>query len=288
MEQFESKYNILDRVYADTRLKRTSKAIMQYLVMKSDHLSCHPSIATIANAINMSERTVQRHMTLLEQYGYIRRRSRFYRQEQLTNQYEFILDVFDSDDMVRKSMAGNVDHDMINSINQEVHQSARKTKAYYIKKIIKTKLSPRESLVLIYLIHRANRAGIMYGSTAVMAKQLHMSERLLVSTFRLLRQKGYLKLKGSRNVVIKLMPEESWIQGQICRSGNKNKAQIADKGEAAANVYPESAYIYKKKTFEESGYNNCEKIPGKRRWKIRAVFTHLWKKVCHKIMRFIS
>ena len=98
MERFETKYDLLNRVYADTRLKRTTKSLMQYLVAKSDDRSCHPSVAVIAAAIRMSERTVQRHIRELEKFRYLLCICRFYLYEQRTKQYEFVLDVvFDSD-----------------------------------------------------------------------------------------------------------------------------------------------------------------------------------------------
>lgn len=208
MERFETKYDLLNRVYGDTRLKRTTKALMQYLVARSDERSCHPSVAAIAKTIRMSERTVQRHMRELEQYGYLVRKARFYCQEQLTNQYEFVLDVMDAPEPQIKRenkssyLAGISFEEAIQNL-QEAHPF---NKIEYIKSIAGTGLSNKECLVLIYLVHKADQKGITYGSITAAGRNLHISQRLLWKIILELRAKGCLMLKNSKGrFMVKLM-----------------------------------------------------------------------------------
>lgn len=205
MERFETKYDLLNRVYGDTRLKRTTKALMQYLVAKSDERSCHPSVATIAKTIRMSERTVQRHMRELEQYGYLVRKARFYRQEQLTNQYEFVLDVMDAPEpqIKRENTSSYPDGISFEESKDEAHTF---NKIEYIKSIAGTGLSNKECLVLIYLVHKANRKGIAYGSIKAAGRNLNISQRLLWKIILELRAKGCLMLKNSKGrFMVKLL-----------------------------------------------------------------------------------
>lgn len=205
MERFETKYDLLNRVYGDTRLKRTTKALMQYLVAKSDGRSCHPSVSAIAKTIRMSERTVQRHMRELEQYGYLVRKARFYRQEQLTNQYEFVLDVMDAPEpqLKRESKSGYPDGISFEDSREEAHPF---NKIEYIKSIAGTGLSNKECLVLIYLVHKADQKGITYGSIKTAGRNLHISQRLLWKIILELRAKGCLMLKNSKGrFMVKLL-----------------------------------------------------------------------------------
>lgn len=228
MERFETKYDLLNRVYADTRLKRTTKSLMQYLVAKSDDKSCHPSVATIAAAIRMSERTVQRHMRELERYNYLVCRKRFYRNEQLTNQYEFVLDVVDDSDLTIKNKrigSGMNKLDMQKSNNDNVSFNKMK----YIKKIAKTGLSNKECLVLIYFVHKANRNGIAYGQLKAVSRELHISVRLLWKIILELRAEQYLLLKNCKGTVFAKL-----LERDVTQEGIKT-----EKGE----LYPESGDI---------------------------------------------
>lgn len=210
MERFETKYDLLNRVYGDTRLKRTTKALMQYLVAKSDERSCHPSVAAIAKTIGMSERTVQRHMRELEQYGYLVRKARFYRQEQLTNQYEFVLDVMDAPEpqLKRESKSGYPDGISFEESKEEAHPF---NKIEYIKSIAGTGLSNKECLVLIYLVHKADQKGITYGSIKTAGRNLHISQRLLWKIILELRAKRCLMLKNSKGrFMVKLLSPSGW------------------------------------------------------------------------------
>ena len=87
--RFENKYDLLRQCYQDAEIKRSGKALMQYLVYISNKQHCVPAVNTIAAALSISKRTVQRHMRMLEQRGYIIRKSRYYNHEQLSNEYVF-------------------------------------------------------------------------------------------------------------------------------------------------------------------------------------------------------
>lgn len=242
MERFETKYDLLNRVYEDTRLKRTTKALMQYLVAKSDERSCHSSVAAIAKAIRMSERTVQRHMRELEEYGYLVRKARFYRQEQLTNQYEFVLDVMDTHEPQLKREnkssypAGISFKESIPDTQKEIPFH----KIEYIKSIAGTGLSNKECLVLIYLVHKANQKGITYGSIKAASRNLHISRRLLWKIILELRIKGCLLLKKNKGrFVVKLMPfsscsiqqEEKKEQGELLEERRAKQVDAMVKSE---------------------------------------------------------
>lgn len=235
MERFETKYDLLNRVYGDTRLKRTTKALMQYLVAKSDERSCHPSVSSIAKTIRMSERTVQRHMRELEQYGYLVRKARYYCQEQLTNQYEFVLDVMDAPEpqLKRESKSGYPDGISFEDSREEAHPF---NKIEYIKSIAGTGLSNKECLVLIYLVHKADQKGITYGSIKATGRNLHISQRLLWKIILELRAKGCLMLKNSKGrFMVKLVPLSSYSFQQE----EKNEQQVnlsVGKGEKQADT----------------------------------------------------
>lgn len=225
MERFETKYDLLNRVYGDTRLKRTTKALMQYLVAKSDERSCHPSVAAIAKTIRMSERTVQRHMRELEQYGYLVRKARFYRQEQLTNQYEFVLDIMDAPEpqIKRENKSSYPDGISFEESREEAHPF---NKIEYIKSIAGTGLSNKECLVLIYLVHKADQKGITYGSIKTAGRNLHISQRLLWKIILELRAKGCLMLKNSKGrFMIKLLSPSGWRLQQEEKKGRMNLSE---------------------------------------------------------------
>lgn len=277
MERFETKYDLLNRVYKDTRLKRTTKALMQYLVAKSDGLSCHPSVAVIAASIKMSERTVQRHMRQLEQYGYIRIKSRFYRQEQLTNQYEFVLDVVDAPELQYNSRQER------NTIKEQAEQFCREAckfnKMDYIRKLAKTGLSNKECLVLIYFVHKANQNGIAYGSIKSVCRELHISKRLLWQVILELRSKGYLMLKNRReNIIVKLLT--------IADVGTKDV--VHDHADKMEILYPESRKVYNENS-DVVRHGRDARWPmrrQKRSWK--QLLRFVWKKLQWTLMHFLS
>lgn len=292
MERFETKYDLLNRIYADDRLKRTTKAVMQYLVAKADDRSCHPSVATIAAAIRMSERTVQRHMRHLEQYGYIKIKSRFYRSEQLPNQYEFVLDV--TDDAEHPYIK---DKESNRTLKEQAERFDRErpvfNKMNYIKEIAGTGLSNKECLVLIYFTHKANRGGITYGSVKTISQALHMSQRLLWKIILKLRSEGYLMLKNRKgDVIVKLLHPEAGV----VPSGTEN---VATSQQKEKSVYPESGKVYQRKRAEINPVikvrepeerRKCKEhkgIGGKIRY-MQIKWKKFWSELYQRIFHFLS
>lgn len=278
MERFETKYDLLDRVYADTRLKRTTKALMQYLVVKSNERSCHPSVATIAKAIRMSGRTVQRHMRYLEQYGYLVRKSRFYRQEQLTNQYEFVLDVMDTSDskFKQEKIGDRMDKTLAESFEKK-DSSFNKMK--YIRSIAKTGLSNKECLVLIYFIHKANRDGITYGSIKAISRELRMSQRLLWKIILQLRSEGFFMLKNRKGSIAVKMQEVS----------DRKSKRV--EGMVSTQLYPESENVYKEKSSLNDPTVKTLKCKRKRKsvkQMIRSFIKKIRSQLCRKLRTFLS
>lgn len=278
MERFETKYDLLNRVYQDSRLKRTTKALMQYMVAKSDELSCHPSVATIAAAIRMSERTVQRHMRQLEQYGYLIRKSRYYRQEQLTNQYEFVLDVVDSTGLQYINRSSDYEV-MKQQAEQFCPNESRFNKMQRIKKLAKTGLSNKECLVLIYFIHKANQNGITYGKLKEIGRELHISQRLLCKVILELRTKGFLMLKNRReNIIVKLLTGDDDI----------NQDVVKDRADGKEILYPES----RKVSYENRGVvrhgRDARWSMGRRNRNLKQMLMSGWKKLQRILMHFLS
>lgn len=277
MERFETKYDLLNRVYADTRLKRTSKALMQYLVIKSDERSCHPSVASIAASIRMSERTVQRHMRELEKYHYIACKSRFYRDEQLTNQYEFVLDVIDDGQQIENEKIGSI----IEKVQAEAFCKGNTnfSKMKYIKNITKMRLSNKEHMLLIYLVHKANQSGIVYGSIIRICKELHMSQRLLWKIILELREQGYFMLKQHRGrIAVKLVYRE--------------KVEVDTDMEKEMAIYPESKKVYQEKSFEKdhtikTDDNSRNEKNVKQKIKIGDIIRWFWDKLYQRFMHFL-
>ncbi len=291
MERFETKYDLLNRVYADDRLKRTTKAVMQYLVAKADERSCHPSIATIAATIRMSERTVQRHMRYLEQYGYIKIKSRFYRSEQLPNQYEFVLDV--TDDAEHPYIK---DKESKSTLKEQADRFDRErpvfNKMNYIKGIAGTRLNNKECLVLIYFAHKANRSGITYGSMKTIGQALHMSQRLLWRIIQKLRSEGYLVLKNRKgDVIVKLL--HPLVSGATAGTG---KQTVAVPQQKEKNVYPESKKVYQRKGLETDPIIKVSEPEGRRKRKVtgrkirymRIKWTKFWNKLYQRVVHFLS
>lgn len=100
MQRFENKYDLLNAAYADERIKKSAMSLLRYLVYKSNKEYCYPSVATIAQAMNVCERTVQYNMRKLELFGYVIRKDRWYNHQQMSNRYDLNFGVVDECDTV--------------------------------------------------------------------------------------------------------------------------------------------------------------------------------------------
>lgn len=207
MERFETKYDLLNQAYKDDRLKRSTKAVMQYLVALSDKTKSHPSVATIARAIGMSDRTVQRHMRLLELYGYLERKSRYYHNEQLTNEYVFNLSVLEADSDRREQVEGVMHQISSTDLNEKKEEKPYRKKTYLNWIYQQSDLQPAERVLLVYLVHKADRHGRSYGSIATICKRLRISKRQFCRVLQVIHDKKLVRIqKHGREVVIQLRP----------------------------------------------------------------------------------
>lgn len=288
MERFETKYDLLNKAYQDTRLKRTTKAIMQYLVMKSDEKGCHPSVATIAEAIGRSERTVQRHMRILEHTGYISNISRYYQQNQLTNQYSFQLDIMDEEhrDIVpigagmKEEIAAEREQSMesdqsgagcVPSMSCEDQTGITKSK--YIQSIYQSQLSSGERMALIYMVHKADQSGLVYGSIDRICHELHMSRRLLYRILRKLRQMHAILVKSRHGGIL--------VKLQYMGDNTSNASEYHH--ESRRELYPESKNIYQMNILENDPLNKLyqenrkEKVRSSSSRKFLTVLEHVGK-----------
>ena len=67
-----------DRLYADTSLTASAKAVYLYLHDRAGKSgSCWPGIRTIGNDLNLSRSSVKRALKELEKSGYIRKEFRY-------------------------------------------------------------------------------------------------------------------------------------------------------------------------------------------------------------------
>mgnify|MGYP004554678599 CR=1 FL=1 len=246
MERIANKYDLLNQAYADENLKRTTKAVMQYLVALSGSKGCHPAVATIARAIRMSERTVQRHIRILEQAGYIIRKSRYYHQSQLTNDYVFPFDVIDA-----------LEH---NTFKTGSTADTTLNKRRYMDQVYQASLSAGEQVVLIYLVHKANRQGRVIKLKADIMQACHMSWRLVCRYLASLQNKGILIGYCRRNYVCcRLQEQDKWkmekqVADAVLGAEDIQGAAKVEQRQNPEQVYPEFPKVYHGKTYSGSGY----------------------------------
>lgn len=179
--RFETKYDLLRQCYQDTEIKRSGKALMQYLVYISNKQHCVPAVDTIAAALSVSKRTVQRHMRTLEQRGYIVRKSRYYNHEQLSNQYVFNVGVTTETAKSDKPYPANQGEpvrkvDMIRSVMDKGNR-----------------MHVTEKVCYIYLTHICNKAGYVRKSIQDIAKAASISVSYAKAIIYRLIRKGLLK-----------------------------------------------------------------------------------------------
>ncbi len=222
MQRFETKYDLLNAAYRDTELKKGCILLLQYLVHRSDKERCFPAVETIAKALNVCKRTVQYNMRKLEKAGYIIRKDRWYNHQQLTNQYVFNLGITedvpgqirytdDEKEQIRQ-VSFHISSDdiyMKDGINQDKNVSEKMNKAAEIMKIYDMELSGREKLLLIYLIHRADKKGLAYDIPETFMKAIGVGSRTFMKLLKKLRNKNLIKVRyavvsGKRLILIKM------------------------------------------------------------------------------------
>ena len=179
MYRFENKYDLMQHCYQDNEIKRTGKALMQYLVYISNKQHCFPAVETIAHALSVSTRTVQRHMRTLEERGYIIRKARYYNHEQLTNQYVFNFGVTTIKEKSTKPYPAN--------------QGPAVSKVAIIDSILASSLKITEKTILTYLTHICNKAGYVRNTLQKIAERLNISVLSVKAVIHTLIRKGLLK-----------------------------------------------------------------------------------------------
>ena len=214
MDRFENKYDLLNEAYKDVSINKGTLQLFQYLVYKSNDAGCFPSVDTIAKALSCCRRTVQNNMRKLEKAGYIIRKDRWYNHQQLSNSYLFNLGVKEEKKISWKKCSNN---SVCGNFDDNTLLKNGFYKSHVISWVFTQELSTKEKLLMIYCIHRANQAGIMYGSIHRFCKDLGICERTLYSTLISLREKGILRikncsLKGKRGFAVQMTGEIHYNQ----------------------------------------------------------------------------
>ena len=164
MQKFESKFDLLKAAYNDENLKKSTIALLQYLVHKSNKEQCFPAVETIAKAMNVCKRTVQYNMRKLEAAGYIIRKDRYYNHQQLSNQYIFNLGIKD-ENQKRELLYSDKEKEALNDFlfhNLGENHKPDMNKSKEVLKIYNMNLSKYEKLLLVYLLHKADKYAFVY------------------------------------------------------------------------------------------------------------------------------
>ena len=207
MERFETKFDLLNKAYKDSRINKGTLELFQYLVYKSDDNGCFPAVNTIAESLSCCRRTVQNNMRKLEHFGYIIRKERWYNHQQLSNKYIFNLDI--SEDKKTEWIQDSLSDKPSDMIDPDPLYKNGFYKVNEIGKIFDQKLTGREKLLMIYCYHKANQTGIMYGTVSDFCNDLGISGRTLYFLLVRLRKMGLLRIKtynfnGHKGYVVQL------------------------------------------------------------------------------------
>ncbi len=225
MQRFETKYDLLNAAYKDFNLKKGTVALLQYLVHKSNKEQCFPAVETIASALGVCRRTVQYNMRKLEKAGYIIRKDRWYNHQQLTNQYVFNLGVTEDvhgiqrySDAEKEMIAGCFNS--IENTRDEMKQDGIQVednqgvinKAAEILRIYNMSLSGREKLLLIYLLHRADKKGLVYDVPDTYMNAIGVGQATFVKLLKKLQARKLIRVRlagisGRKLLLVKLTNE---------------------------------------------------------------------------------
>lgn len=210
MQRFENKYDLLNAVYQDERIKKGTITLFQYLVHKSNKEQCFPSVETIAKALNVCVRTVQYNMRKLEVAGYIIRKDRYYNHQQLSNQYIFNFGVIEGEDGIgfmnrfsecdKEYLAGEMG---ISESSEEI------SKSLSLRRIYEMPYGSREKLLLTYFYHKANSKGLVYVQAQEVMDSIGVGPQTYYKLLAILCRRGLLKVKhvlvsGKRLLLVKL------------------------------------------------------------------------------------
>lgn len=235
METFETKFDLLDAAYKDKNIKKSTMALLQYLISKSDRMKCFPSVDTIAKAMNVCRRTVQYNMRKLEAAGYIIRKDRWYNHQQLSNCYEFNFGIKTEEELTGNY--SNQDKEKINNFFEKLstpNDNPRElSKAKEIIKVYNMNLSKYEKLLMVYFIHRANKSALIYDDLIACADAIGVCRTTMVRLLNSLRSKGLILVQK------KQMGQTGLIVIKLTRNAytNKNDESIKNRQNKSADQH---------------------------------------------------
>ncbi|MGN0438305.1 MAG: helix-turn-helix domain-containing protein [Lachnospiraceae bacterium] len=246
MQRFETKYDLLKAAYKDDKLKKSTVALLQYLVHKSNKEQCFPAVETIAKAMNVCKRTVQYNMRKLEAAGYIIRKDRYYNHQQLSNQYIFNFGIVDEDNRTGKNLYSDYEKEELNEFlfnNLGKNSAPDIEKSKEVIKIYHMNLSKYEKLLLIYLLHKADKYAFVYEEMSTYMKAIGVCRATLVRLLNSLRNKGLILVQSKRIgshelITIKLtriMYDDRKMESAQ-NTQNKYADQNQDMGDVCANM----------------------------------------------------
>lgn len=201
-QRFENKFDLLKAAYQDENLKKSAVALLQYLVHKSNREQCFPAVETIAKAMNVCKRTVQYNMRKLERAGYIIRKDRYYNHQQLSNQYIFNLGVLDiTEGENKQNIYTDNEKEALNDFlftNLGKNPAPDMDKSKEILKIYNMNLSKYEKLLLIYLLHKADKYAFVYEDMRTYMKAIGVCHTTMIRLLHGLRKKGLILVKSMK------------------------------------------------------------------------------------------
>lgn len=266
IQRFETKFDLLKAAYEDEKLKKSTVALLQYLVHKSNKEQCFPAVETIAKAMNVCKRTVQYNMRKLERAGYIIRKNRYYNHQQLSNQYIFNLGIIDMAEGNKRNIYTDNEKEALNDFlftNFGKNSAPDMDKSKEVLKIYNMNLSKYEKLLLVYLLHKADKYAFVYEDMNTYMKAIGVCRTTMVRLLNGLRKKGLILVKsmqlGSKELLtIKLT--RSIYTNQEEKEDEKKKSEYIVKN---TQICPddhnqESGYFYANYT-EESRRTYCRK-----------------------------
>lgn len=266
IQRFETKFDLLKAAYEDENLKKSTVALLQYLVHKSNKEQCFPAVETIAKAMNVCKRTVQYNMRKLERAGYIIRKDRYYNHQQLSNQYIFNLGIIDMAEGNKRNIYTDNEKEALNDFlftNLGKNSAPDMDKSKEVLKIYNINLSKYEKLLLVYLLHKADKYAFVYEDMNTYMKAIGVCRTTMVRLLNGLRKKGLILVKsmqlGSKELLtIKLT--RSFYTNQEEKEDEKQKSEHIVKNTQICPDDPnqESGYFYANYT-EENRRTDCRR-----------------------------
>lgn len=266
IQRFETKFDLLKAAYEDEKLKKSTVALLQYLVHKSNKEQCFPAVETISKAMGVCKRTVQYNMRKLERAGYIIRKDRYYNHQQLSNQYIFNLGIIDMAEGNKQNIYTDNEKEALNDFlftNFGKNPAPDMDKSKEIIKIYNMNLSKYEKLLLVYLLHKADKYAFVYEDMNTYMKAIGVCRTTMVRLLNGLRKKGLILVKsmqlGSKELLTIKLTRSIYIN-QEEKEDEKQKSEYIVKN---TQIYPndpnqESGYFYAECT-EESRRTYCRR-----------------------------